>query len=267
MKQRMIKSAVCLAAASSLTACSVTADQIGAGAGGLAGGLLAGALTENVDNDGVRLLAIGLGAAAGAYLGREIARRLTEEDQAQLVETQQKALATGQSQSFYNPQTNVRARVDVIEPDFGAVPEVREEQVEIAFVRDRVDQIPPLDLIAAPYSASSPVNVRGGPGTDYEVVGGLAAGEVVQVIGQVRGEDWYVVSEGGAANGFVYSSLLSPSQALPQSASAPSGNLGSSVVSARSECRTVRQTVEINGETLQETQELCQSGDGTWQLA
>lgn len=52
------------------------------------------------------------------------------------------------------------------------------------------------------FSVSLGANVRGGPGTTYPIVGGIAAGETVPVIGRSADSQWLVVSFAGS-NGWV----------------------------------------------------------------
>lgn len=48
------------------------------------------------------------------------------------------------------------------------------------------------------FTVSSGANVRGGPGTNYPIVGGVAAGEIVPVIGRSADSQWLVVSFAGS---------------------------------------------------------------------
>ena len=69
-----------------------------------------------------------------------------------------------------------------------------------------------VDVTPAPgkYLVEKDVNVRRAPKTDAERVGGLDAGQVVQVIGRAPGTVWLAVVRGGAPLGFVYGTVLSP---------------------------------------------------------
>ena len=44
-------------------------------------------------------------------------------------------------------------------------------------------------------------NVRGGPGTNYEVIGNIAEGDTVPVLGVSAGGGWYAIDFGGAITG------------------------------------------------------------------
>ncbi len=60
------------------------------------------------------------------------------------------------------------------------------------------------------YLVEKDVNVRSAPKTDAARVGGLDAGQVVQVIGRAPGTVWLAVIKDGAPFGFVYGNVLSP---------------------------------------------------------
>lgn len=76
----------------------------------------------------------------------------------------------------------------------------------------------PLEAIGKRYSAVKNSNLRSGPGTGYDVVGSLKAGQTVNVIGKVRGGNWYLVGEDGESGSYVYGGLLAPCRAEAASA-------------------------------------------------
>lgn len=45
-------------------------------------------------------------------------------------------------------------------------------------------------------SASANANLRAGPGTNYDVVGGVAAGDALDIIGRNEAGDWYKLTDG-----------------------------------------------------------------------
>ena len=49
--------------------------------------------------------------------------------------------------------------------------------------------------------AARSLNVRGGPGTDHPVVGGLSRGDVVEVVGKNAAADWLQITYPKAAGG------------------------------------------------------------------
>lgn len=57
----------------------------------------------------------------------------------------------------------------------------------------------------------SAMNVRGGPGTNYAVVGALNAGDVARITGKNGTGDWWQISFAGGATGWVYGPLVTTS--------------------------------------------------------
>ncbi|MBX3052466.1 MAG: SH3 domain-containing protein [Caldilineaceae bacterium] len=55
---------------------------------------------------------------------------------------------------------------------------------------------------------TSAMNVRGGPGTNYPVVGALNAGDSARITGKNSAGDWWQVSLAGGATGWVYAPLV-----------------------------------------------------------
>ena len=75
----------------------------------------------------------------------------------------------------------------------------------------------PFGPMATVNSDQDQINVRGGPGTDYPIVGVLVAGQRVPALGRSPGGDWVEISypgiEGGVA--WVYSYYVSVDKELP----------------------------------------------------
>ena len=75
----------------------------------------------------------------------------------------------------------------------------------------------PMGAMATVNSDQDQINVRGGPGTDYPLVGVLVAGQRVPALGRSAGGDWVQIAypgiEGGIA--WVYSYLVSVDKELP----------------------------------------------------
>lgn len=60
------------------------------------------------------------------------------------------------------------------------------------------------------FEVASDMNVRDGPGTDYERVDGLSKGDRVRAVGRTEDNEWVAVSRDGTTLGFVYAPLLVP---------------------------------------------------------
>ena len=86
----------------------------------------------------------------------------------------------------------------------------------------------PVDEVHAARKSS---HVRQGPGTSYSIIGHLAKGEEVIVIGQVEGQDWYQVALAQGTVGFIYGPLLNLEPGL-QNASPAGTQTGSVLVDA-----------------------------------
>tara|TARA_R110002094_G_scaffold179619_1_gene158300 strand:+ start:333 stop:1211 length:879 start_codon:yes stop_codon:yes gene_type:complete len=223
---------------------------IGAGTGALIGSQIGGGSG--------RVVAGAAGAVVGGLIGREIARHLSQSGQQRMVEANERALETGQTQKWKDPETGARGETEVSQRS------TRQQQVPVSVKRDRVDEIPPIDLIGATYVARTSSNVRGGPGTDYRSVGSLSSGQRVQVVGKVQGRDWYLISEDGLANGFVSARLLTPAPAEQQAPVTPASSDGDvMLVEANQTCNvnTTRVT-QPNGEVVEDKIRICQGPDG-----
>lgn len=232
-------------------------------ASGTALGALAGALLGSaVSNKDDRAKGVLIGAIAGAYIGNRIGNYLDEQDRQRLAMSTQQTIATGQPQSWTNKQTGVSAKTSV------ASANVEQKSINIKVLKDRVQEVPPLELLGESRLVNKTANVRGGPGTDYVVVDSLPAGQNVMVVGKVEDGDWYMISQGGAASGFVHASLIAskpaPSPAVPSAA--PAGAVEDTVVNASRTCRVVVQEVQLkDGRTVNEEVRACQGPNG-WEI-
>ncbi len=61
---------------------------------------------------------------------------------------------------------------------------------------------------AAQVTASDVLNVRGGPGTNYNIIGSLTAGQTMRVTGKNQAGDWWQIDYNGQA-GWVFGQLVS----------------------------------------------------------
>ena len=73
----------------------------------------------------------------------------------------------------------------------------------------------PLELTATPTPeavpqarASAPLNVRGGPGTNYQIVGGIQTGEELDILAKNEAGDWWEVALPDGRSGWVYGPLV-----------------------------------------------------------
>jgi len=237
---------------------------VGAVAGGALGGIGGYFLGDALGGTVATAVVTMAGVAAGAWLGTQIAGYLSEEDQQRATQSFQMAAATGESNTWENPDTGVSGTTK------GVSTRTASQSVAVPVLKDRVEQVPPLDLIGEPYVATRSTNVHGGPGTDYKTVAELESGKTVMVAGKVQASDWYMISEGGAGSGFVGTNFLDKTAldpAIPASYDPPSGQVEEQVITAEQTCRTVQQTITLaDGSTHEEDVTACQTANG-WQVA
>jgi surface antigen len=209
----------------------------------------------------------GYGTAAqatsmGCLVGGELMEILDEEDQEVLAESTEEAIATGDSSTFEGENSGVQGSVTVTDTS------TTQQQSSVAVLKDKVEEMPPLELIGAEYRATAATNVRGGPGTDFKVVDSLAAADKVQVIGKVENESWYLIGQGGVATGFVFQPLLEPTGYIGGGEPPPEGEVAEVEVATQVTCRTIEQEVTLeDGSVHTEQIEACQKPDGSWQMS
>jgi len=80
-------------------------------------------------------------------------------------------------------------------------------QIDEPAVTDEVEPVMVMEHEVTPmvglYEITNDVNVRAGPGTDFERLAGLKAGERVRAIGKAQDTSWMAISQGGETVGFV----------------------------------------------------------------
>jgi uncharacterized protein YgiM (DUF1202 family) len=185
---------------------------------------------------------------------------LSDEDQAGLATSTQQAIATGEDGNFQG--SGSKANITVKKES------TKTKKNKVPVLKDKVQEMPPLELIGAQYQATSGTNVRGGPGTDYKVVGKLSAADTVDVIGKVEDKTWLLIGQGGVATGFVFESLLKPTGQMGGSQPAPEGEVAEIQTATEVTCRTIEQEVTLDdGTTHNEQIKACQNPDGSWEMA
>ena len=140
---------------------------------------------------------------ADAWIGQRLSALLGEEDQRRLSRSTQEAARTGKNQQWTGGNRGTRGGAEILRTDR------QRSSTSLKTLKGRVEQVPPLEIIASPFKAEKNSNVRGGPGTDYLIVDTIAKGSTVTVIGKVIDASWYLVGDGDVAKGFVYAGLLS----------------------------------------------------------
>lgn len=152
---------------------------------------------------------------------------------------------------------------------------VKEQTIERAplkseGLRNRPWETPALSYENAWYRVQRNSNVRSGPGTDYAVMDTLRRGERVAVVGRVKGQDWYMVADGGLGSGYVHGSLLKRESSQPRDVSplyADAKSTGGTRIAEERACSEISQQVTLPDGT-QEIRDMraCRQPDGTWQV-
>jgi len=167
---------------------------------------------------------------------------------------------SGEAKDWVNEQTGASGSAKVVKE------KTKTKKTKITLSTDRVETVPPLVLIGENYTSTSTANVRSGPGTDYKVVGSLDKNAVVNVVGQVKEANWYLISEGGVASGYVFADLLNSSATAEATATAtttPDGQLSETKIPADKTCKTIEQVVKsATGKSKTKKLKACQGPNG-----
>ncbi|KQY29566.1 hypothetical protein ASD21_04910 [Caulobacter sp. Root1455] len=213
--------------------------------GGALIGAGVGALLGRQVSKNEKTLGTVLGAAAGAAAGAYIGCRMQSTDQAMAQQATKKALDNGQSETWSNSRTGASGRIDVVSSSYG--PPISGDGLR--FGRG-VTVLPRYDAVGGDYTARSTANLRSGPSTSGKVVGKLAAGDRVQVLGGAPNSNWLLIGRDGYGVGYVSAGLLSQSGYGP----APS-------------CRIIKASISTQGAApTSERYSACKDTKGEWQL-
>lgn len=231
---------------------------VGAGVGALIG--------SRIGDGRGKIAAVAAGTLAGYWIGGNVGRRLNSSDRRGIQSTTETALRSGRSQSWRNPDTGVMTRVSV--QDRYTTP----RYVDQGGLRARLQQAPPIEVINSYYLAQTTSNVRGGPGTNFVIVGKLDKGESVPVVGKVVGKPWYMVAEGGVGYGFVYAPLMVRSNNYTAVDNALRADAAQRVVRVpeplqRNCSRLTQEIILPDGTREQKDIHACQQANGTWEAA
>ncbi|WP_297514070.1 SH3 domain-containing protein [uncultured Caulobacter sp.] len=211
----------------------------GALLGAAAGALLGRTIAKNDKTLGT-LVGAAAGAAAGAYIGC----RMQSTDAAMAEQATKKALETGVAQTWSNSRTGNSGRVAVISSSYG--PPIDGRSLRFA---QGVESLPTYEAAGGAYVANAAANLRAGPSAKAPVVGKLAAGESFDALGVTSTGGWILVGRGGLGVGYAAASLARP--------------YGQQVAS----CRVIDATVSGGGQgASSQRYSACKDGRGEWQL-
>lgn len=220
-----------------------SANTTGAVVGGLVGALAGSQVSRNERGLGA-VIGAGLGAAIGNNIGCRMDRKTKLDAQAAF----ERALETGQAQSWSDAQTGSSGRIAVLGSSSaggGASPSYsgRWRYAQGVTVARKVSDT------GGTYSGAGRVNVRAAPNASAPVVDRLRASEPFEAAGAVAG-GWLAVVEDGLIQGYVSRSVVQP---------AAGGGGG--------ECRLVEQTVNERGQPAYREQfNACRDASGQWRL-
>lgn len=237
----------------------ISNKNIGRILGGVGGALIGSQIGEGSG----KLVAVAAGTIGGIFLGGEVAEYLTKSDQQGIAQTSERALDTGQTQTWKNPDTGVTTTAEVQQAAYRPAP-ASSSDADNADSRRLAWRVPTMQLIGADFEANTTSNLRGGPGTDYAVMDQLVSGERVHVVGKVVDADWYMISRNGIGRGFVHADLLNRVENARSDVRRASSD---AVEQNVRECSILNQRVETpDGRTETKTARACKRQDGTWEI-
>ena len=208
--------------------------------GAVGGGVLGAVLGNRIAGSGSRTLGTVIGGALGAAAGSAIGCKLQKNDRDRAERAAQRAVQTGQGQTWKNEETGASGRVDVANANGVALGDLK--------FADGVEPASGYTKVANSFTAASAANIRSAPGTNATVRGKLVAGQRVWVPAAVKGQPWMLIAENGVGQGYVSAPLLKRATDV-----------------AASSCKMVTQTVAVPGEAEQaETYQACKGKDGQW---
>jgi hypothetical protein len=91
---------------------------------------------------------------------------------------------------------------------------------------------------------------------------------VVNVVGQVSGQDWFMISQGGVATGYVFKNLLQPAADADATVTGtPEGTVAEVKTKTTQTCKTIEQSVTgADGKVKKEKIKACQGPNG-WEIS
>lgn len=200
--------------------------------------------------------------SVGNAISRDFGKVLSGDD----LETQESSVMstifTGQPKVWNNSSTGASGQSKVVKE------KTKTKNKKVVVLTETVDTVPQLDLVGENYRAVTGTNIRSGPGTEFKVVGALAQGSVINVVGKVSGADWYLVSQGGVATGYVFANLLTAAAGEDATVTGtPEGEVAEVKTKTQQTCKTIEQSVTgADGKTRVEKIKACQGPNG-WEIS
>ncbi|WP_293345378.1 SH3 domain-containing protein [Phenylobacterium sp.] len=220
-----------------------SANTSGAVIGGLVGALAGSQVSKNE-----RALGAVIGGGLGAAIGNNIGCRMDRKARLDAQQAFERALETGKTQSWSDPETGSSGRISVLGPvgsggGGGTSYAGRWRYAQGVTVASRVSSV------GGTYASNGRINIRSAPNTSAPVVDRLQADETIEIAGAVAG-GWLAVVEDGFIQGYVSRSVVR---------SVGGGEDGG--------CRLVEQTVSERGQpSYRERFNACRDSSGAWRL-
>lgn len=262
----LVASVATLAAGTPATTQAAGLDQIfscggskgttGAVVGGLAGALAGRAVAK--DNT----LGTVVGAGLGAFAGNQVACRMSSGGRQKAEHAFQRALDTGEDQTWRDSRTGASGRIEVVDNGrsrgYGA-PYAGDYARPVStnnrdFARG-VERVYRLSSASPAYRVDSRINLRAAPSTTAPIVDRLSPGERIEVVGATD-NGWLAVEEAGLIRGYVSASVVRPVASQAYATTYGGGD-----------CRIVEQTVNVPGHrATSERFRACRDRAGQWQV-
>ena len=209
---------------------SGSTQRIGAIGGGIVGGLVGSRINKTIGT----IAGGALGAAAGSWIGCKLQRS----SQTRAQRAAERAAATGQGQSWSDPETGASGTSSVLGTN----------GTSLSGLRLAKGVTPLSDYMQGGQTATAAkaVIIRSAPSASSTNLGSLRAGEAAIVSATTRDGAWSLVSQNGVGRGYVSSPLLR------------------STATASTGCKKVQQTFDVGGRTETDTMNACPDGSGGW---
>lgn len=239
---------------------AVDRTAVGSTIGSVVGGILG---NRTGSND-----AMIAGSALGALIGASIAAELSSADQRRMAKATQEALDSGQSMSWYSPDSGASGSAAVVDSS----ERLQKHTVEVT---EAVETVPRLKIVTGTFSATQNVRIRSGPDVEFRQLGIVAGNRRTEVLAKVVDKPWLLIGSQDIGEGYVHSDYLVRVDDLGDEKTSGSPNRVSQTDASNSrsvetdmerECRTVEQVIELeNGKKETEQITACHSGD-SWEI-
>lgn len=194
---------------------------------------------------------------ASQVLASEISARLNEANRKKAQESVATTAQTGKSQTWEG-EDGTRGSSRVTRTDR------RTERVDVR--RRGIASVPPIEVIAQNYVVQRQATSHREPDAASPQVQTLEVGTVVEVIGSVKANGWYLIGVNGVGQGYAEPSAFAPEPVFVEETVAPvAAAEETQQVEADREYRTIKQEVVLaTGEVVTEEVTLVKEPDGSW---